>query len=621
MSETVSFPRASETDETAQSGSALRSFFFAAGLLAILCLLFAPLFSDRLSTDAPRVRNGAVSFASWTTWSRPAPLIGDWRLVWRAPAGPKGPRAGEALLVKTPGTWTGVRTADGGSLPALGSASFQLTIQGLKPGRYVLFVPIISHASRVWLDGELVSEAGQVGDTPQTTRYLWRAHEIPFRANGSDVHLAIDEAAFHHNSNGLESPPIIGPAGVMDIWLTLESAKNFLYCATILIMAVYAGVAYVFRRDDYPSMYFSLTCLFFLAPALILGHDNLLTSVLPDMAFPLMLGIEYVTGVLAMMSLLAYARALFPAETPELIFKLFQGVYGAFVALYVCLCLNGDTLLASTSFKYTMVLTMAAFLYVFYVVFRAALRRRESADIFLLGIATFGFSVFGSILVQTDMIPEDKVFGVEFFSMGLFVFAFSQVIILAQRWSVAIVSAEAMATDLRRLVDVSASITTEIHLEQLLKKIVEATSRFLQADRSSLFLHDTPTGQLRSMVAEGVDSEQIRIGSAEGIAGHSFSHGEVVIVDDAYSDPRFNRDVDELTGYVTKTMLTMPIVTRDGRRLGVMQALNRKGQRGFDASDIERMRAFTAQAAVAIDNATLFSEIRSEEHTSELQSL
>jgi adenylate cyclase len=193
--------------------------------------------------------------------------------------------------------------------------------------------------------------------------------------------------------------------------------------------------------------------------------------------------------------------------------------------------------------------------------------------------------------------------------MGLFVFTFSHIIILAERWSIAINTAEAMAADLRRLMDVSASITKEVRLEQLLRTIVEATSRFLNADRTSLFLHDPKSGDLRALVAEGVETRDIHLPSGVGIAGHAFSAGEVSIVEDAYADPRFNRGVDEVTGYLTKTMLTMPIVTRDGRRLGVMQALNRKDKRGFGGADVTRMRAFAAQAAVAIDNATLFSEI------------
>ena len=239
----------------------------------------------------------------------------------------------------------------------------------------------------------------------------------------------------------------------------------------------------------------------------------------------------------------------------------------------------------------------------------ATARGAMGASVFLLGMTLFGLSVGVEILYQSNVLPSGQVIGVDLVPMGLFVFSFSHMIILGERWALAINSAETMASDMRQLMEVSSSITSEVNLEALLRSIVEATSKFLHADRSSLFLHDARTNELWSMVAEGVETREIRMDSAEGIAGQSFTEGQVSIVEDAYRDPRFNREIDEATGYVTKTLLTMPIVTRDGRRLGVMQALNRKDRQGFGASDVSRMRAFAAQAAVAIDNATLFSEI------------
>ena len=186
---------------------------------------------------------------------------------------------------------------------------------------------------------------------------------------------------------------------------------------------------------------------------------------------------------------------------------------------------------------------------------------------------------------------------------------FSQLVILAERWSVAIRSAEEMTVDLRRLIDISSSITAEIRLDALLRKIVEATSKFLHADRSSLFLYDAKTNELIATVAEGLETRQVRFAANLGIAGHCFTTGAVINVQDAYSDPRFNRQVDDLTGYRTRSLLTMPVAARDGRRLGVMQALNRRDAKGFEKADIARMSAFAAQAAIAIDNATLFSEV------------
>ena len=102
---------------------------------------------------------------------------------------------------------------------------------------------------------------------------------------------------------------------------------------------------------------------------------------------------------------------------------------------------------------------------------------------------------------------------------------------------------------------------------------------------------------------------EIRMGAQEGLAGHAFTHNEILNVADAYADPRFSRHFDTLTDYYTRSILTMPVIARDGRKLGVMQTLNRRDGRPFSDDDVKRMIAFAAQAAIAIDNATLFSEV------------
>ncbi|HEX4183275.1 MAG TPA: adenylate/guanylate cyclase domain-containing protein [Caulobacteraceae bacterium] len=586
-----------------------RPFLFAVGVLVVLCAFCAPLFIDRIAADGPKAHDGYVSFSDWKSWGSPVELGGTWRLVWRGPIVAGGPRAGDSIELQVPGGWRGLKTASGAPFPEMGLATYQLTIHGLKPGSYTLFIPTVFHASRVWLDRRLVAQMGQVGTTPQTTRYLWRAYEIPIESHGSDVHLAIDLAAFHHRNEGLEASPVLGQTSAMSTWLAIEWSKEFLQIATLLLIFVYGVIAYSYRPGDYPSLYVALTYASYIPVLLILGHDNIIAIVYPDIDFTLMNWIGYTASIFSLMFLLAYTRSLFVREASGPLYYTFQVLFIVALITFSVLFAFDQTVAASYLFRYFSLAAILALVYIVVVVTIAAVRGRSGANVFLIGIALFGLSVFVWIIYQANIVPNSQLVGVDLVPMGLFLFSFSQMIILAERWSTALNAAETMATDMRRLMEVSSSIASEMQLGSLLRTIVEATSRFLYAERSSLFLHDPKSGELWSMVAEGVDTREIRMAADAGIAGHAFSQGEVVIVNDAYADPRFNRSVDELTGYTTRTMLTMPVVTRDGRRLGVMQALNRKDRSGFGSSDISRMRAFAAQAAVAIDNATLFSEI------------
>jgi adenylate cyclase len=159
-----------------------------------------------------------------------------------------------------------------------------------------------------------------------------------------------------------------------------------------------------------------------------------------------------------------------------------------------------------------------------------------------------------------------------------------------------------------QMLEVTSAISNELHLEPLLIKIMQTTTDILDADRSTLFMHDEKTDELWSVVAQGTESREIRIPSHVGIAGSVFTSGETINIPDAYADERFNKEVDKKTGYRTNTILCMPVVNKKEVRIGVIQVLNKKGG-PFETVDENRLRAFSAQASIALENAKLFDEV------------
>jgi len=156
--------------------------------------------------------------------------------------------------------------------------------------------------------------------------------------------------------------------------------------------------------------------------------------------------------------------------------------------------------------------------------------------------------------------------------------------------------------------DVVTSISSELQLRPLLKKIVGVISELLEADRSTVFLNDQKTNELYSFLAQGLDTQEIRFPNHLGIAGTVFTGGETMNIPDAYADERFNQNIDKQTGYRTRTILCMPIRNREGKKLGVTQVVN-KNNGPFTKTDERKLSAFTSQVAIAIENATLFDEV------------
>jgi len=167
-----------------------------------------------------------------------------------------------------------------------------------------------------------------------------------------------------------------------------------------------------------------------------------------------------------------------------------------------------------------------------------------------------------------------------------------------------------------QLLEVTSSIASELNLDVLLAKIIRVATEMLGADRSTLFLYDRKADQLWSRIAEGLDTKEIRIPSGAGIAGACFTSRETINIPDAYADPRFNQAIDKKTGYRTRTILCMPILNKGGDKLGVVQVLN-KASGPFGDADEARLRAFGAQAAIALENAQLFEDVTNEKNYNE----
>ena len=92
-----------------------------------------------------------------------------------------------------------------------------------------------------------------------------------------------------------------------------------------------------------------------------------------------------------------------------------------------------------------------------------------------------------------------------------------------------------------------------VGLDPLLFRLMDIITESLDADRSTLFIHDPHTGELVSRVAQGGLVDEIRLREDEGIAGSAFTHAQPILLADAYADPRFNPAVDRRTGYRTDT--------------------------------------------------------------------
>jgi len=154
--------------------------------------------------------------------------------------------------------------------------------------------------------------------------------------------------------------------------------------------------------------------------------------------------------------------------------------------------------------------------------------------------------------------------------------------------------------------EVGIALGTTFDLDDLLELILGKLTELVEADRATLYLLDEANDELVSRMVVGEQVRSVRMKVGHGIAGLVAETGSALRVRDAYSDPRFERDWDLLTGYRTSSILAAPLKNHVGRTIGVIQILNKKDADEFTTEDEAILSALSTQAAVAIDNSRLF---------------
>ena len=154
---------------------------------------------------------------------------------------------------------------------------------------------------------------------------------------------------------------------------------------------------------------------------------------------------------------------------------------------------------------------------------------------------------------------------------------------------------------------VGRTIALETNMDNLLTVVAQEIKLALDADRCTVFLLDEEKNELWSKVALGMNTKEIRFNSSLGLAGHVATTGETVNIQEAYKDKRFNKEIDNQTGYVTKSILCMPIRNMSHQIVGVFQVLNKKDGY-FTEKDEDLLIAIGSSAGIALENAALFNK-------------
>ncbi len=161
---------------------------------------------------------------------------------------------------------------------------------------------------------------------------------------------------------------------------------------------------------------------------------------------------------------------------------------------------------------------------------------------------------------------------------------------------------------------IGKALGSTLNIDMLLNLIMREITSLMDADRSTLYIVDHERKELWAKIALKAEVKEIRQKIGRGISGHVAATGETINIANAYQDPRFDASTDQKTGFVTKSMLCMPVWKPHGRGnnhqiICVIQVLNKKNDGAFTEEDEELLDALSSQVAISIENAQLYSRL------------
>lgn len=171
-------------------------------------------------------------------------------------------------------------------------------------------------------------------------------------------------------------------------------------------------------------------------------------------------------------------------------------------------------------------------------------------------------------------------------------------------------SAARRSYELATLNEIATTVTSTLDMHEVYRLVVQKLSAYFNVEAGSLLLRDDLTDDLIFvMTIEGGEEKLagVRVPAGAGVVGDVLLRRQWEIVDDVRHDPRHYTKVSEDAGFVTRSILCVPMIAK-GRAIGAIELLNKLDGR-FTADEAERLTRMAAFIAVAIDNARLFQQV------------
>jgi serine phosphatase RsbU (regulator of sigma subunit) len=417
-------------------------------------------------------------------------LQGEWFFYWKEYLRASDfERTTNARLVSVPNNWVNYEI-EGKKLDAEGYATYRLLVTipreyvnkqllGIKTG----FIPT-NH--ELFVQNKLMNHRQKLGTSAETSQPYYDPdvhYFIPYR---DTVEIIVHIANFTDRLGGMTEALLIGKAQTIRQGYENTMKVSFFLFGVLIVMACYHVSLYIFRQKTASTLWFALYCLV-VAIRILVTDDYYLTDWFPNIPFEVGNKLAYLTFYMAVPLLAIFVNSLYPQEFSRYVVRFYLALGGTFSL--VVLFTQG--IFYSQFLVYFQLSALLIILYSIYVIFLLLRRRRNEGIIFTVGIIAIFLAAINDILFSNLIIKTANLL-----PMGLFVFIFSQTLILSKRFSNAFRQVENLSGELQK-----ANEQLEITVEQRTAELNEvnvALEKNLKELQSNIALVNTQNKEIKA---------------------------------------------------------------------------------------------------------------------------
>lgn len=446
-----------------------KSFLF----LLLLPFLFSCSQDNKVNLSAVK---GKINLKAWDFENKGTlSLGGEWEFYWKELLSPQdfeNRNNLSPLYFVQPASWNNFKI-DGKELGGIGFATYRLVIDVEKSDKLLaLSIPAYYNSYKLWVNGKVISQNGQVGASLETSKPQWLPLTKIFHSTENQIELVLQVSNFRHAKGGVYQSIELGSYQNLIYTRELTVGFDLIGFACLLLIGFFFLGLYWFWKNDKSLLYFSLFCIL-ISYRFIGTGTYMVINVFPNFSWNIAAKIEYISMYIPVLLMFLFITELFPKAVHQISIDILKVITVIFSLLTVIFPIN---IYSYILFPYQLII-LSYLIYASFVCLKAQGQKYDGAIFAVISLFVLLITITITVLGYLEILPHYPFV----FQIGFLIFVFTQTFILSFRFAKAFHQVEKLKEE--TLLQKNKIENTNAMLKITLGDLQNTQSKLIQSEK------------------------------------------------------------------------------------------------------------------------------------------